>query len=154
MSSDAVNRSVFHSLLCCCRRLQLAGVWASERHHERRAGRPGRGQPAAGPGRRPHEPQGHRPGPGLPAGAHPVPGPRQPSGRLLRPAGEFAARPSRCLSSCRCEADCDWIMFPGDPVPGRMSSQSGDVEGRAGDDAEPPERYAEVSLSPARYISR
>ncbi len=57
--------------------------------HECGAGRPGRGQPAEGPGRRPHEPQGHRPGPGLPAGTHPVPGPPQPSGGLLGPPGEL-----------------------------------------------------------------
>lgn len=33
----------------------------------------------------------------------------------------------------------------GDPVPGRMSSQPGEAEGGAGDDAEPAERHAEVS---------
>ncbi|KAG7240192.1 hypothetical protein INR49_027199 [Caranx melampygus] len=46
--------------------------------HECGAGRPGRGQPAEGPGRGPHEPQGHCPGPGLPAGTHPVSGPSKP----------------------------------------------------------------------------
>lgn len=48
-------------------------------------------------------------------------------------------------SSCCRLPNCDWL-FPGDPLPGRMPRQPGEAEGRAGDDAEPPERRAEVSL--------
>lgn len=133
--------------------------------HECGAGRPGRGQPAAGPGRRPHEPQGHRPGPGLPAGTHPVPGPHQPSGRLLRPPSEltfylFVSSEQSSVSVSQVlvqlvdslfhhaavRLTLDWLLFPGDPLPGRMSSQQGEAEGGVGDDAEPPERCAEVSL--------
>ena len=47
--------------------------------------------------------------------------------------------------SPRHQTHCDWL-FTGNPLPGRMSSQPGEAEGRAGDDAEPPERRAEVSL--------
>lgn len=39
------------------------------------------------------------------------------------------------------------MLFPGNPLPGRMSSQPGKAEGGAGDDAEPPERRAEVRLA-------
>lgn len=41
---------------------------------------------------------------------------------------------------------CVWVPS-GRALPGRMSSQQGEAEGRSGNDAESAERHAEVSLS-------
>lgn len=41
----------------------------------------------------------------------------------------------------------DRLSFEGDSVPGGMSSEPGEAEGGAGNDAEPSERHSEVSVS-------
>lgn len=47
----------------------------------------------------------------------------------------------------------EWVIVAGDPLPGRMSRQSREAEGRAGDDAEPPECRTEVSQLPPAAAS-